>query len=213
MTWVKIKKSFFSTDEPLITVANNRFSFNSAFTKIAELEKNRYVTYFFEEENRRIAFEFKSTEDADCFKVIINKEKGNYSQSTELFSIFWIQKISRQKGINRFKPFKDGKKYIITLMPIFENIVPRPDYLRIPSSACGIYRYIDNGVVVYIGKGNIRDRLSEVSRKEWKFDAIEYSVILDNDSQHEWESYWINHFKTNNGNYFPAYNLVSGKSA
>jgi hypothetical protein len=211
MTWVKIKKSFFSTDEPLITIGNNRFSVNSAFSKIAELEKNKYVTYYVDADDRKIAFEFKNSEDADSFKVIINKRKGNYSQSTELFTIPWIQKISQQKVINRFKPFRDGKKYAIVLMPIFENSVYKKDYLKIPASACGIYRYIDNENIVYIGKGNIRNRLSELPRNEWKFDRVEYSIITDNDSQLEWESYWISNFKANNQNSLPAYNLISGK--
>lgn len=211
MTWVKIKKSFFSTDEPLITITSNRFSFNNAFSKIVELEKNQYVTYYFDEDNRKIAFEFKNSEDADCFKVIVNKAKGNYSQSKELFSVNWIQKICQQKGINRFKPFKEGKKYVIILMPVFENSVLKIDYLKIPASTSGIYRYIDNGNIVYIGKGNVRDRLCQLPRNEWKFDTIEYSIILDNESQYEWESYWINNFKVNNQNCFPSYNLISGK--
>jgi len=211
MTWVKIKKSFFASDEPLITIANNRFSYNTAFSKMAELTKYPYVTYYLDEDERKIGFEFRNSENADCFKVILNKARGNFSQSTELFNIPWIQKLSGQKEINRFKPLREGKRYTIVLMPIFENSYFKKDYLKIPALACGIYRYLDNSNVVYIGRGNIRDRLGELSRKEWKFDTIEYSQIQENDSQCEWESYWINNFKLNNQNLLPAYNLISGK--
>lgn len=96
-------------------------------------------------------------------------------------------------------------------MPIFENSVLKNDYLNIPSGICGIYRYLDNGNIVYIGKGNIRDRLNEISRKEWKFDTIEYSIIQDSESQFQWESFWLNSYKKANQNYLPAYNLISGK--
>jgi hypothetical protein len=211
MAWVKLKKSYFSSDEPLITIAHNRFSYNAIFSKIAELDKNPFVCYYLDEDSRKIGFEFKNIEEIDSFKVIVNKEKGNYSQSTELFRVPWIKKISLVKGINRFKPIRDGKRYTITLMPIFENVVLRKEYLQIPSSASGIYRYIDNGVVVYIGKGNIRDRLNETTRNDWKFDTIEYSIIQDSESQLEWESYWINEYKKNNHNHLPNFNLIGGK--
>jgi hypothetical protein len=212
MAWTKIKKTSFTSNEPVISINNNRFSYNAVFSKLAELEKNPFVTYYIDEQRRKIGFEFKSIEDEDSFKIILNPGKGNYSQSTELFSKKWIQKVSETKGMNRFKPIKDGKKYVITLLPIFENKVSRSEHLNIPVDATGIYRYIDQNNIVYIGKGNIRDRLKEPARKDWKFDTIEYSIIEDNELQFEWESYWIEQFKSENENILPAYNLISGKS-
>ncbi|NOY97010.1 MAG: hypothetical protein GXO81_11705 [Chlorobi bacterium] len=211
MAWTKIKKSYFSSAEPVISINNNRFSYNSVFSKIAELEKNSFVTYYVDEENRKIGFEFKNIEDEYAFKINLNKSKGNYSQSNELFSKDWIQKISKIKEVNRFKPIKDGNKFVITLLPVFEFRVLRTNYLKIPSEASGIYRYIDNNNIVYIGKGKIRNRLKELSRKDWQFDTIEYSIIGDADLQFEWERFWIEQFKGKNENRLPAYNLISGK--
>lgn len=200
----------FASDEPIITLNNNRFSYNSVFCKIAEVEKNQYVTYFIDEENRKIGFEFKNVEDQDSFKIVGNKEKGYYSNCTELFTKRWIQKISRIKEVNRFKPIRDGKMYVITLMPVFETSVLREEYLKVPSEACGIYRYLNKGSIVYIGKGNVRNRLRELSRKDWEFDTIEFSIIVENDSQFEWESFWIERFKDTNENRLPVYNKISG---
>lgn len=210
MTWIKIRKTYFSSNEPVISLNNNRFSYNSVFSKIAELEKKPFVTYYIDEDNRRIGFEFSNVENENSFKIILNKSKGNYSQSTELFSKDWIRKVSESKEINRFKPIKDGSKYVVTLIPVFEIKVQRGDYLKIPHSASGIYRYIDSHNIVYIGKGNIRDRLKESSRIDWKFDTIEYSV-LKQELQFEWESFWIERFRLENDNKLPAYNLISGK--
>jgi hypothetical protein len=185
MEWTKIKTRYFTSAEPLITLNNNRFSFNSMFSKIVELEKNQYVTYLIDEENLKIGFEFKNFEEQDSFKVVLNKTKGNYCQSNELFSKKWIQKVSKLREVNRFKPVKDGKIYVITLMPVFENSVKRDQYLKISAEVNGIYRYLDKGNIVYIGKGNIRNRLKELSRKDWVFDTIEYSNISSDDLQYE----------------------------
>lgn len=96
-------------------------------------------------------------------------------------------------------------------MPAFEYEVKRENYLKIPQNACGIYRYINGKDIVYIGKGNVRNRLNEPTRKEWIFDTIQYSLIEDNNSQLEWESFWITRFKTENDDRLPSYNLISGK--
>ena len=110
------------------------------------------------------------------------------------------------KSQNKYKPTKDGKKQIITLRPVFENSIKRENSSKIPSDIKGIYRYIDEGKIVYIGKGSIKDRLKEDQREEWKFDTIEYSLIDNDDEQFEWEHYWIEEFKKGNNNFLPAYN-------
>lgn len=212
MAWTKIKKNSFSSDEPIITIFGSRFSYNSVFSKIAELERKHFVTYFIDEENRKIGFEFKDAEDQDNYKVIGTKQKGYNSQSTELFAMKWIQKISGIKGMNRFKPIREGNLFVITVMPVFENSIMREDYLKIPAAACGIYRYLDQGQVVYIGKGNIRNRYNDLPRKEWQFDKIEYSLIENIDLQFEWECFWIERYKATNDNRLPVYNLISGKA-
>lgn len=96
-------------------------------------------------------------------------------------------------------------------MPIFENSIKRDKVDKIGYEVRGIYRYVDNGRVVYIGKGVVRQRLQELQRGEWKFDTIEYSVIEDDESQFEWESFWIERHKYENENYLPAYNSISGR--
>lgn len=211
MTWIKIKRTMPTSDEPIISLNNNRFSYNVIFYKIAELTKFNYVNYFLDYENRKIGFEFTTEENADSFKIIKNDTKGHYSQSTEIFKILWILKVSKEKSICRFRPIRDGKKWVITLIPAFDNIVKRSDYLRIKPDVKGIYRYLSQDKIVYIGKGNIRDRLNEPQRKDWNFDIIEYSIIENVDEQFEWESFWIETYKNENDGYFPSYNLIAGK--
>jgi hypothetical protein len=210
--WVKIKKTFVQKDEPSVTISKNRFSFNSAMKKLAELEKNQYVNFSVDEEDRRIAFEFKPiNNDDDDFKVI-NVTKQPLCVCAELFKKNWISKISELKGQNVFAAKHEGKKWIITLCPSFENQIKRSDAKNIPSDVSGIYRYLDSGNIVYIGKGNIKNRLNLSERTNWKFDIIEYSIIKDDEKAYEWENYWIDKYKSNNKNQLPTYNLISGHS-
>ena len=212
MTWIKIRRTMPTSDEPIISLNNNRFSYNVIFYKIAELSKYNFVTYFVDFETRKVGFEFTIEENADSFKIIKNEIKGHYSQSTEIFKIPWILKVSKEKSICRFRPIKDGKKWVITLIPAFDNNVKRSDYLKISPDSKGIYRYLSSDKIVYIGKGNIRDRLNEPQRKDWNFDIIEYSIIENVDEQFEWESFWIETYKNENEGFLPSYNLISGKA-
>ncbi len=211
MPWVKVKRVNVPSSDPMISLNNNRFSYNAIFSRIVDLDKFSYVSYYIDNDDRKIGFEFKKEEDSNTFKIVKSPDKGNYSQCTELFRIPWIFKASQQKGLNRFKPIRDGKIWAITLMPIFENSIKRDKVDKIGYEVRGIYRYVDNGRVVYIGKGVVRQRLQELQRGEWKFDTIEYSVIEDDESQFEWESFWIERHKYENENYLPAYNSISGR--
>jgi hypothetical protein len=79
------------------------------------------------------------------------------------------------------------------------------------SSDVGIYRYLrENGEIVYIGRGPIKARLQSPERKEWDFDVIEYSIVLNPDDQVKWEDYWIERFKADHNGERPFYNVVSG---
>jgi hypothetical protein len=210
MAWRIVRRVATTSNDPLIIVHKQRFSYNILFYRLAELEKNQYVTYYVDEENRKIGFEFGNQETEHTSKIVGSNKQGYVSYSTELFRQPWIKKAGEMKEQNKYKPTRDGKKWVITLRPIFENRIKRENIEKLGSNVKGIYRYLDNGQVVYIGKGFIRKRLNEEQRKNWKFDAIEYSIINDDDEQYEWESYWIDEFKRVNDNFLPPYNIISG---
>ena len=210
--WVKIKKTFVQKDEPSVTVALNRFSFNAVMKKLAELDKHTHVAFYVDDENRRIAFEFKqSSNDEDDYQIIKIKSQ-TLCASREIFKRQWVSKVTELKGQNVFAAKQEGKKWVITLCPAFENQIKREDIKNIPSNTFGIYRYLDAGRIVYIGKGNIKDRYNSPDRGKWKFDLIEYSIIKDDNKAFEWENYWIDKYKDENKGQLPTYNLISGHS-
>jgi hypothetical protein len=210
--WIKIKKTFVQKDEPSVTVSLNRFSFNAVMKKLAELDKHSHVAFYVDDENRRIAFEFKqASNDEDDYQIIKIKSQTLCS-SREIFKKQWVSKVTELKGQNVFAAKQEGKKWIITLCPAFENQIKREDVKSIPTNAFGIYRYLDTGRIVYIGKGNIKDRYNSPERGKWKFDLIEYSIIKDDKKALEWENYWIEKYKDENKEQLPTYNLISGHS-
>jgi excinuclease UvrABC nuclease subunit len=77
----------------------------------------------------------------------------------------------------------------------------------VPSEATGIYRYKDKtGQIIYIGRGNIKNRLAEPERKEWNIETVEYSEITDQKDQITWEKYWLDDFKNNSNGKLPYNN-------
>jgi len=212
--FVKIEKQSTRKSEPVVTITSERFQFNNAMKKIAELDKYTHVTFYVDEEDRRIAFEFKKDSDdvASSNKIIKRSSNACCCKNNKILKMTWVAKVSSLKGHNAFVAKQDGKKWIITLCPSFENRIRREYAKDIPSTAFGIYRYLDNGRIVYIGKGKIKDRYKSIERQQWKFDVIEYSIINDEKQAFEWESYWIENYKKNNDGQLPTYNLISGKT-
>ena len=70
----------------------------------------------------------------------------------------------------------------------------------------------ESGEIVYIGRGEIRKRLSQPERQGWDFDRVEYSIVADPDQQVRWEDYWITRFRESNRGRLPIYNKISGSS-
>ena len=210
MAWVKLKKTTVQKDEPAVSVNMDRFTFNAYLQKLAELNKNKYVSIVFDEEERKIGFEFKKESDSDSdYKITENRR----CRASELFNKPWVRKVAQLAGNNTFPAKKDGKLWVITLCPAFEIAVKRENSNKIPANSKGIYRYKQGEDIVYIGKGNIRDRLNEKQRADWKFEIIEYSIIENDEEMFSWESYWIDKYKEINNGDLPIYNLISGHSS
>jgi len=213
----KFKRIRVSQDEPVIAIRDNRFYFNSTFSKIAELKDKKFVRYYLDEKKMEIGFEFLSEkEDSHCYQIgnESNKKNNFRSSAGELISRYpRMKKIhnSRDNDLKKFVATKLGNLWIIKLRPSFENSVDREDINKLANELSGIYRYL-NGFdeVVYIGEGNIKQRGKVQERREWKYDKIEYSIIEKEDERYYWESYWIEKHKEQNNGQLPYYNLLSG---
>ena len=99
---------------------------------------------------------------------------------------------------------------MISIRPAFEVTSLRANASQIPDDLTGIYRYLLNGEVVYIGRGVIRSRLASPERSDWTFDKVEFSPIEDQVEQEQWESEWLEEYRSANG-FLPMYNRIGGR--
>lgn len=216
---IKRKDTFEGSDQPFISIAPQHFSFNTMFSRNTELGPEKRVKIYIDEDDLRIGFEFvKEEEDSYALYRATGLKKGEKRVSMNCTSVAIIKKFSWIEAVanlpnakdRRFSPKREGKKWIIQLCPAFDQRKAR-ESVNIPSNVAGIYRYIkENGEIVYIGRGNIKNRLNSEERKKWDFDIVEYSVIKDPDEQVKWEAYWLQKYKGNNNGKLPVYNKLSG---
>lgn len=222
MAWQIVKREdrFQGSDKPFISISSDHISFNAMFTRIAEIGPEKRVIIHIDPEFRRLGFEFTSDDRSDSFALSRASSDKKGKKRTGLFCSAgfirdhsWINSISKLPVQDRrfYNPRKEGQMWVIQLCPAFEEKRAR-ESTNIPSDASGIYRYIrEDGEIVYIGRGEIKKRLSSPERQEWDFDVIEYSIIQDPDLQIKWEEYWIQRFFKNNDR-LPFYNKISGFS-
>lgn len=213
MPFVKFKRTHISANEPMISIYGNRFHYSAHFVKLAELKNFSYVNYYIDEAERKIGFEFSRTEVEGYSYTLENRNNKMWrSTANEIISKYpWIRKVAflKDRSISKFTSKKRENMWTIQLCPAFENRIPRDEVNRI-GDAKGIYRYLLREEIVYIGKGNVKQRACDVERKDWEFDTIEYSEIENEEEQFEWEYFWIENYKDNNLRLLPYYNKVSG---
>ena len=107
---------------------------------------------------------------------------------------------------------KSGDYYSTYLRPIFEISLNWENRNTIPDDARGIYRYTDkNEQVLYIGKGVIKQRASSPDRLSWGIYKIEYSVLESEEKSLEWESYYLDLYRSTFG-LLPPFNRIAGHS-
>jgi len=124
------------------------------------------------------------------------------------FALKYIAKNGSRRQ-NRFKLKFDKSEdcFCFNIIPSFEYR-STPDDL--PDYVTGIYRYLNQKEVIYIGKGNIKERVKSADRKDWGIQHVEYSVITDKDEMEKYESYHLREFESTYGRK-PMHNLIHGK--
>lgn len=212
MDWVKIKRLRSSSEEPEIIVKVDRITFNVVLVKLAELDKYKFVMIYSNDDNRKLGFKFfKERDDYDLFRLSRSGSRGFWCSSRDVLAKPWVKKAAQNSDLNRFMSKKEDGLWTISLIPCFENSVSKKDASLISSNLSGIYRYVNStGEIVYIGKGNIKNRFNEKRREDWKFDFVEYSEILNEKESLEWERFHIDRFKNINCGELPKYNLING---
>lgn len=210
--------SFSRDSSPKISIRKEHIGFNAAFVKIANLQNFSKVKIEVDEEEFKIGFRFDNEGGPNALALFSDNPSHNTKATgaTNLFKRYsFIKKISElQNPLERQFEVKedaqDRRFWIAQLCPAFENIASSESDLK---NLKGIYRYkrVD-GMIVYIGKGDILSRINSPDRQEWDFDVIEYSIIENPDEHSKWESYWLDKFVEKEGR-LPFYNKIKGKGS
>jgi hypothetical protein len=220
---MKIRRddTFQGSDRPFIAVTTDHFAFNAMFVRIAELSPDKRVTAYADPENLKLGFEFHTEEKPDSFALSSQSSDKRGMKRTSMqcaargvvMKFPWIKSVTKLPVKDRrFEPKKEGHLWVIQLCPAFEERKAR-ESADIPSDATGIYRYVrDDGEIVYIGRGNIKNRLASPEREDWEFAVIEYSILENPDQQLKWEDYWLTRYQEEHGGKLPIYNKILGTS-
>ena len=224
---------------PSVTVTPRGFVFSAAANKLAGLGSILWMRVHIDADDRIVVFEAMSGRDPGPDMLKLGLTRGKMDGNRRLVakgtaSIPWIRAVAEYPSLEarRFelKPYggpmgqvKDlGRRHglwYIQLRPSFEDSILPPAIEFLDSGAKGIYRYRggdDGNEIIYIGRGSIRNRFQdETRRKQWKVTRIEYSILRgDEDDQMAsyWEGWWLNDFQVNNNGRLPRYNLVGGRT-
>ena len=188
--------------------------FCSSFIKKYNLCKARSIVFYtFPDDEYKFAFEFFNEDNVRGSFPVRNADK---SITKLVQSLAFVNKIPVLKAITQtekksFEIFydEDEKCFYFRVVPAFENI---SEPSNIPEGISGIYRYRNSeGEVIYIGKGNIKNRLKSSERNNWGIQKVEYSIIHSEVERSTYESYHIREFSEKNGRK-PIYNLIGGKA-
>ncbi|MDQ7005194.1 MAG: hypothetical protein Q9N67_09865 [Ghiorsea sp.] len=207
MPFELVKRDKVTKSEPSITITNDKkVIYNKEFEKRASIDKNRYVKYFVDKEGWKLAFHVSSEKTADSY--IIGENNGVYRSvlAKDISDYPWLRGTQIKAGYDELE-----KRWIVAFKPCFDRKYLRSQKQEIDPKHTGVYRYLHEEKVVYIGKGSIRDRLNEKGRDGWLFDYIEYFIDEDNNSALAWEAKYIQEHKDTYGQ-LPHYNKILGQT-
>lgn len=206
-------------ERQLLTLSRESLSFNAEFISTNNLQKCKSVKMLFDDDDPYfLGMQFFDSANVDnCLALQANKERLGATRRVKAMGLYNRHKLaliaSKEKDIKlrAFEIVKDVDEdfFKIYLRPMFENRVLWESKNEI-KPGIGIYRYIDNtDAVVYIGKGNIRDRASSQIRSEWGITEIQYSLLKEDEQCFKWEAFYLEEFLKINGA-LPAFNRIKG---
>lgn len=213
--WQKVRRTHrVARFSPNITLRRNgNLAVSADFVRMASIGDCTHASLFLAPDGLRMAIQFHSDEtDNDSF--ILARDGGNKSSLNRLISAKALlaqspvaSALAREGGSAcRLPARKVDGRWVIDLAPCFERTLSQSGEITV--GATGIYRYRNGNDTVYIGRGNLRDRLSQADRRGWDFDRIEYSIINDDAVERRWESFWLDEFRRAH-NRWPTYNKIA----
>ena len=212
--WIQQKPVYDISDKCVASIVRGGFRINAVFGKAIGNQKGAQV--FVDATGRKVGIKFINEATNDSFTVGSDgggNARGSNSKMITCSSVIKSNRILHEmskgpKDKSRVTFINTNGMWEATLIPIFDLDAE----LNPPKDAdVGVYRYLFDGAIVYIGQGNIKQRLASVDRKAWVFDKIEYFISKDSVEAVLLESLYIEDFKKEFKR-LPMFNKVSGAS-
>jgi hypothetical protein len=195
--WLEVNSADTESKISSITIGKEFLYFSALFVDDAKIETKKFVKVSFDDDLKKIKFKFFKDEQKGTIKVRGNRKDSFYIAGNAIYGREWVKAVA-ESSENRFEVKGNSENWYVSIAPAFEICVKRSEISKIPNNLSGLYRYLDKGEIVYIGKGQIRRRYKKKERENWIFDEIQYSIVVDNDIQFFWEKFWIKNFKEQN---------------
>jgi hypothetical protein len=185
---------------------------------MADVSACTRASLYLSSDGHKLAISFHSdTSDDDAFLLARDGGKVSTGQNRVINAKSLVSQspsilaLSKEDArARRYEPQKDhAGRWILHLAPCFEMALTQSD--QIPLGSTGIYRYRLGNETIYIGRGNLRDRIASPDRRSWEFDRVEYSILNDDVIERRWESFWLDEYRQRN-NRWPVYNRIAGTS-
>lgn len=223
MAWNEVKLERVYYGEDILTISKNGIFFNAQFVKKNIPDHLKGVKILSDDTNQyKFGFKFvpENGSHSNTLSLLRRKKLNGASvSSTQLLYKFPILKAytkyeSRsERRVHIHKDERLDNCFYINLTPSFEHTIKFEDLSQIPSGTSGIYRYLsNNSEIIYIGKGNIKDRAKAADRVEWNIKTIQYSIIESDDDAYYWENYHLEEFIKKNGGK-PPFNINNGRQS
>jgi hypothetical protein len=189
-----------ASSEEVLIISPKRITLSARFMRENKLSDKGFVLFLQDDEDAYwLGFRFfESNPPIGSLTLVRNPESstrgvtgtGLVNRSSVLSAIAKIE----EKGPRTFAIQRDKNNdcWFVRLRPSFERLALFKDKNSIPQGARGIYRYFDlQGSLLYIGQGQIRDRLDSPERGSWGIHRIEYSILETEQDCLAWESHYI----------------------
>ena len=212
----------------VVTILPKGFLFSVVARNNAQLEDVHWMRVLIDPDDRLVVFApVSGLEKKPGLLKLGTSQKGHKKLTAKglIAQTPWIKSVAYLRDLEarkfEFRPYpgplppkpdiQGQSPWFIRLMPAFEESVVPSKIGNLDQGTKGIYRYLSANEVVYIGRGNIRDRYqSDPRRASWEISKIEYSTIEDDQKALEWEDWWLKRFRKENSGHLPRYNLIGG---
>jgi hypothetical protein len=204
--------------DEVMTVNKSGLAWGAKFVRNNELQNMASISFHVDDEDPYwLGFTFHDEENVRGALMVSNRRNSaNLSLKAGLLfkTHSVLRKIQKIEDYSqRVFPINFDKKtkiYYVEMRPCFESSLAIESIGKISDDLIGIYRYLYKNEIVYIGRGNLKERSSSRERDDWQADRFEYSALSNKEECVTWEGYYIDKFLEAEGR-LPIYNLVAGK--